>query len=132
MRGLKKNKSGMLLLDLATSLIIIWFLIWIFGGIINQLDNNTRETALRYQLYNFRTVLWLYKELKGHYPKDLEELVGADYKVTGESKSVLGGNFLLNLKPDLAGAVVDAFGNSFYYESKKGVIWSQSKGYENW
>jgi len=132
MRLLNQNKSGMLFLDLITSLTIIWFLIWLFGGIINTLGKSARQTALRYQLNNFRMVLVLYKELKGHYPKDLEELIKADYKVSKESESIFSEKFLLNFKRNVKGAVLDAFGNSFYYDPRKGVIGSQTKSYENW
>ena len=128
----KKNKSGMLLLDLATSLTIIWFLIWIFGGIITMVAKNARETALRYQLNNFRMVITLYKELKGQYPQDLRVLLATDYKVTKEGEPVPSEKLLFNFKQDSQGAVLDVFGNLLYYDPKKGVIWSQTKGYENW
>ena len=55
--SLKKDKRGLIFLDLTVSLTVIWFLIWIFGGIIGTLAQNTREVALRYQLNNFRMLL---------------------------------------------------------------------------
>ncbi len=132
MRLLNKEKSGILILDLITSLIIIWFLIWIFGGIINTLSKNARETALRYQLNNFRLVLMLYKEMKGNYPPDLQVLLRTDYKAVPEDKPLLSEKLLVSFKQDLSGAVLDAFGNRLDYDPAKGVIFSQTKGYENW
>jgi type II secretory pathway pseudopilin PulG len=75
MRFFTKNKSGMLLLDLTASLIIIGFLIWVFGGIIAPLAQGAKETALRYQLNNFRALVNLYKQLKGYYAEDLKILI---------------------------------------------------------
>lgn len=132
MRSLNKDKSGILLLDLITSLTIIWFLIWIFGGIIGTLSKNARETALRYQLNNFRMVLILYKELKGNYPKDLGVLLKTDYKASKEDKPILSEKLLVSFKQDVQGFVLDVFGNRLYYDPGKGVIWSQTRGYENW
>ena len=132
MRWFKKNKSGMLLLDLVTSLTIIGFLIWIFGGVIGTLSQNARETALRFQLNNFRMVLKLYKELKGQYPEDLQVLLATDYKVDKEAKPILSGQLLFNFKQDLKGVVLDAFGNRLDYDQRKGVVGSTTKGYENW
>lgn len=128
----KKNRSGILLLDLVTSLTIIWFLIWLFGGIITTVARNAKETALRYQLNNFRMVLTLYKELKGQYPQDLEVLLKTDYKMAKENKPIPSRMLIINLKQNLQGAVLDVFGNPFYYDPGRGVIWPQTKGYENW
>lgn len=129
---LKKSKSGMLFLDLVITLIIIGFLIWVFGGMIGSLTQNVKETALRYQLKNFRMVLNLYRELKGEYPQDLQVLLATDYKMAKEDKPVLGEKFLINPRQDLKGIILDAFGNGFYYDHRKGVVGSTTKGYENW
>ncbi len=132
MRLFKENKSGMLILDLITSLTIICFLIWVFGAVIGTLSKTSRETTLRYQLSNLRMMLMLYKQLKGQYPSDLETLIKADYKVSKGSKSILSENFLVSLKQDAKGTLLDAFGNRLYYDPGKGVIWPQTKDYENW
>lgn len=127
-----KEKSGVLILDLITSLTIIWFLIWIFGGIINTLSKNCKETALRYQLNNFRMVLMLYKELKGNYPQELGVLLKTDYKPTQYAQPVYSEKLLIGFKQGLRGEVLDAFGSRLYYDPQKGMIRSQTKGYENW
>jgi len=127
-----RNKSGMLFLDLVTSLTIIWFLIWIFGGIIGTLAKNSKETALRYQLSNLRMMLMLYKELKGQYPQNLKELMATDYRVFKADKPISSELFLVDLRKDANGNLADAFGNQLNYDLKKGVVWSQTKGYENW
>jgi len=127
-----RSRRGMLILDLITSLTIILFLIWVFGAIIGTLSKTSRETTLRYQLSNLRMMLLFYKQLKGQYPPDLETLIKADYKVTKVSKPVLSEDFFVSAKKDAKGALLDAFGNRLYYDSRKGVIWSQTKDYENW
>jgi hypothetical protein len=133
MRFFKINKkSGMLLLDLVTSLTIIWFLIWIFGSIIARLSLITREVSLRYQLSNFRMMLSLYKELNGAYPDGLAKLAGANYKLSKTDEFIFSDKFLDNLQTDKQGAVLDSFGNRLYYDSRRGVIGSQTRGYENW
>ena len=130
-RLLKKNKSGMLLLDLVVSLTIIGFLIWIFGGIINTLSQNARETALRYGLNNLRMSLNLYKMLKGDYPQDLKGLMQSEISTKSE-KMLFNEKFLFSLGTDKQGNAIDPFGNKFYYDYRKGVVGSTTEGYENW
>ena len=132
MRGFKKNRSGMLLLDLITTLTIIGFLIWIFGGIIGTLTQNTREIALRYQLNNFRMLVVLYKQLKGAYPQDLLVLMQTSHRLSATDELVFSDKFLNSLQENKHGTPRDAFGNNLYYDYRKGVVGSTTKGYENW
>ena len=129
---LKKNKSGMLLLDLATTLTIIGFLIWVFGGIIGTLTINVKETALRYQLNNFRMLVNLYKQLKGNYPEDLLVLIQSSHSFSPTDELIFNEKFLSSLEQDEHGAPRDAFGNRLIYDPRKGVVGSTTKGYENW
>jgi hypothetical protein len=131
-RLFKKNKSGMLLLDLITSLTIIGFLIWIFGGIIGTLTQNVKETALRYQLNNFRMLVMLYKELKGYYPEDLLVLVQSSHRLSRTDELIFNEKFLSSLQQDEHGAPLDTFGNRLYYDYREGVVRSTTKGYQNW
>jgi len=132
MRLHKKSKSGMLLLDLATSLTIIGFLIWVFGGIISPLSRSARETALRYQLNNFRMLVVLYKQLKGYYPEDLKVLIQSSHRFSHTDELIFNEKFLSNLEQDEYGTPMDAFGNRLYYNYRDGVVGSTTKGYENW
>jgi len=132
MRLDKKDRSGLLLLDLAVSLTIIGFLIWVFGGIIGTLTQNSREVSLRYQLNNFRMLLVLYKELKGCYPEDLKVLIKSSHRLSQADEIIFDEKFLGSLEQDEHGAPLDAFGNRLYYDPRKGVVGSQTKGYENW
>lgn len=128
----KKNKGGLIILDLTVSLTIIWFLIWIFGGIIGTLAQNTREVALRYQLNNFRMLIVLYKELEGHYPEDLKALIQSSHRLSKTDELIFNEKFLGQLEQDEQGTPLDAFGSSLYYDFRKGVVGSTTKGYENW
>jgi len=130
--SLKRNRSGLLLLDLVASLTIISFLIWVFGGIIGTLSQNAREVALRYQLNNFRTLLVLYKELKGYYPEDLKVLIQSSHRLSKTDELIFNEKFLGSLEQDEHGDPLDAFGSHLYYDPRKGVVGSQTKGYENW
>jgi len=132
MHCFKKNKSGLLLLDLITSLTIIGFLIWIFGGIIGTLTLSTKEVALRYQLNNFRMLVVLYKQLKGYYPEDLLVLIQSSHRLSQTDELVFNEKFLSSLEQDEHGEPVDAFGNPLYYDHRQGVVGSTTKGYENW
>lgn len=132
MRWFKQNKSGIILLDLATSLTIISFLIWIFGGVIGTLSRNAREITLRYQLNNFRMLVLLYKELKGSYPKDLKALTQFSYRLSQSDELIFKEKLLDNLAQDKDGNSIDAFGNLVYYDAGRGVVGSTTKGYENW
>ena len=114
------------------NLTIISFLIWIFGGIINTLSRNTREITLRYQLNNFRMLLVLYKELKGYYPEDLRVLVQSSHRLSKTDELIFNEKFLNSLEQDEHGAPLDSFGNRLYYDPGKGVVGSQTKGYQNW
>ena len=130
--SLKKDKRGLIFLDLTVSLTVIWFLIWIFGGIIGTLAQNTREVALRYQINNFRMLLVLYKELKGNYPQDLKGLIQSSHRLSKTYEIIFNEKFLGSLEKDEHGTPVDAFGNRLYYDSRRGVVGSTTKGYENW
>ena len=132
MRGCKKNKSGILFLDLVTTLTIIGFLIWIFGGFIGRLTQNTKEIALRYQLNNLRMLVVLYKELKGNYPEDLKVLMQSSFKLSQTDELIFSEKFLGSLEQDEQGVPVDAFGNRLYYDHRGGVVGSTTKGYQNW
>ncbi|MDD5505636.1 MAG: hypothetical protein PHR73_02640 [Candidatus Omnitrophica bacterium] len=132
MRLAKKNRSGLLLLDLCVSLTIIGFLVWVFGGVIGTLSRNSREVSLRYQLNNFRMLLVLYKELKGYYPEDLKALVQSSHRLSQTDEIIFNEKFLGSLEQDEQGWPLDAFGNRLYYDPRKGVVVSQTKGYENW
>lgn len=131
-RSPKKDKSGLLLLDLTVSLTIIGFLIWIFGAVIGTLAQNTREVSLRYQLNNFRMLLVLYKELKGYYPEDLRVLIQSSHRLSKADEIIFNEKFLGSLEQDEHGAPLDAFGSRLYYDSRRGVVGSTTKGYENW
>lgn len=122
----------MLILDLATSLTIIGFLIWIFGGIIGRLTQNVRETSLRYQLNNFRMLVRVYKELKGQYPDNLLALVQSSDKSSQVKEVIFNERFLNDIQLDKYGLPIDAFGSRLYYDPGKGVVGSTTKGYENW
>ncbi len=129
---IKKSKSGMLLLDLVTSLTIIGFLIWIFGGIIGTLSQSARETALRYQLNNFRMLVVLYKQLKGYYPQDLLVLIQSSHRLSQTDELIFNEKFLGSLEKNERGELVDAFGNRLNYDHRVGIVGSTTKGYENW
>lgn len=131
-RFFRSNRRGMLILDLVVSLIIIWFLIWVFLGVIGRLALNAREIALRYELSNFRTLVILYKELKGYYPEDLKVLLQSSHNLSPTNEIVFGEKFLGVVGYDKFGNPVDPFGNRLVYDPGKGVISSKSKGYENW
>lgn len=122
----------MLLLDLVTSLTIIIFLIWIFGGIINTLSRSAKETALRYQLNNFRMLIFLYKELKGYYPEDLKVLVESSHRLSKSDEVIFNEKFLNFLERDEHGDPMDAFGNLLVYDHRLGTVGSTTKGYTNW
>lgn len=122
----------MLILDLITSLTIIGFLIWIFGGVLGRLTQNVRETSLRYQLNNFRMLVRVYKDLKGHYPPDLGEFVQSKGNPSETKEDIFKKKLLSDLRQDEHGVPLDPFGNPFYYDYKKGVVGSQTKGYESW
>ncbi|MDD5408909.1 MAG: hypothetical protein PHC71_02330 [Candidatus Omnitrophica bacterium] len=128
----KKDKSGLLLLDLTVSLTIIGFLIWIFGAFIGALAQNSREVALRYQLNNFRMLVVLYKELKGYYPEDLKVLVQSSHRLSKTDELIFKEKFLSSLEQDEHGEPLDVFGSRLYYDSRKGVVGSTTKGYETW
>jgi len=129
---LKKYRSGMLLLDLVASLTIIGFLVWIFGGIIGTLSRSAKETALRYQLNNYRLLVTLYKELKSNYPESLLVLIQTKHRLSQADELIFSEKFLNNVEQDKDGMPIDAFGNRLYYEPREGVVGSTTKGYENW
>jgi len=74
----------------------------------------------------------LYKELKGYYPEDLKVLIQSSHRLSRTDELIFNDKFLGSLEQDEHGAPLDAFGSRLYYDSRKGVVGSTTKGYENW
>ena len=91
-----------------------------------------KETALHIELRNIRSTINLHKIVKGSYPKDLRELIHARYKPTGSNEIYFSEKFLDTVGRDTQGYPVDPFGNKFYYDPQEGVVFSTSKGYQQW
>jgi len=101
-------------------------------GIIGALTLTTKETALRYQLNNFRMLVILFKELKGYYPKDLNVLMQSTHRLSATDELIFNEKFLSSFEQDEHGLPLDAFGNSLTYDHRLGAVGSTTKGYENW
>jgi len=90
------------------------------------------ELALKSEPKNMLTALELYRAIKGKNPEDLKRLLETKFQPKDLRGILFDQEFLSIAEKDAQGYPVDPFGQRFYYNPVKGVIYSQTKGYEGW
>ncbi len=120
------------LLEFIFAIIIIIAFIGVLLTFIHKAAINAKEVTLQVELKNLRLSLDLYKAINEHYPEDLRLLIQAKYKMKSSEEFLFGEKFLETVGKDEQGYPLDPFGNRFFYNSRRGVINSQTKGYEQW
>jgi competence protein ComGC len=126
------TRYGLTLFELAITLIIIIVFVGTLLTFIYRTAVHAKEVALQAELNALRLSLNLYRAIKGNNPPDLKTLIETKYKAGGSEEIAFEEQFLSFLGKDAGGFPVDPFGNKFYYDSKKEVIRSKTRGYENW
>jgi type II secretory pathway pseudopilin PulG len=130
--GRHKDKVTLTLFEFTVSLLIIIIFLAVFGVFISRVAHTAKEVSLQSELTAFREAIALYKALKGNNPGTLQELMHAEYRPQGLNKIIFGKEFLNIVGKDKDGYPLDPFGRKFFYNAERGVIHSQTKGYEKW
>ena len=123
---LTKRNDGTGGIELVISLVVIALLISGIVIFLHKAGAEAKEITLKSQLQTLRDAIKYFKLVKGRYPDSVGELVSVEYKSGIDSselfdKSLIGKNYL-----------TDPFGSNFHYNKRSGVIYSQTKGYEEW
>jgi len=127
-----KLKRSFTVLELLLVTCLIATFIGVFAGYANIVLTISREEALQIELTNIRTAIYYFRIMNGRPPSDLAELMNK--KLTGApfDSKIIQQTFLKAFRVDKEGALLDPFFNPYLYEVGRGVVSSQTKGYESW
>ncbi|MCK9419920.1 MAG: hypothetical protein M0R70_11135 [Nitrospirae bacterium] len=138
MRTWFKNAKGLTIIDAVITLFLIGILIGVVIPKYQRVAREAQEAALRTELANIRTSIRLFKMLNTRNPANLREMIEKKVMLPGRVGSdIYTGSFykesyLMKNAVDAEGNKVDAYGNPFLYDSRRGEVRSSTKGYENW
>ncbi len=90
-----------------------------------------KKTALHAELLNLRQSILLFKITKGRYPKDLKELITAEF-IMPYKDGVIRGKYLEPYSMDKDMNILDPFDMPYAYDPSNGKVWSQKRGFEGW
>lgn len=127
-----RNEKGLGVFETLLVCILVSILIGAVLPYYQRLEQQAKEAALQTGLANIRKAIELYSVLQGHYPTDLRGLVHARYVIPVREDTFFSGEFLLNQATDTGGNLLDPFGNRYRYDQKKGIVSSETGGYETW
>jgi len=133
-----KNAKGLTIIDAVITLFLIGILIGVVIPKYQRVAREAQEAALRTELANIRTSIRLFKMLNTRNPANLREMIEKKVMLPGRVGSdIYTGSFykesyLMKNAVDAEGNKVDAYGNPFLYDSRRGEVRSSTKGYENW
>lgn len=131
-----KNKilinKALTLFELLIVLCVIFLLMGTFAIYANVVLTVSRQTALQNELVNIRMAIEYYRIIIGKTPASLSDLI--NNKLT---TNIFGGKILVNsfLKPfrvDKEGFLLDPFFHRYGFDEQKGMVYSQTQGYERW
>lgn len=128
----KDTINGLTLFELAIALAAIFIFVGVLFIFIQRAALKAREATLRTELQNIRESLVLYRAIRGSLPQDLKTLLNARFSPRGTDEVFFGREFLDMIGRDNDGYPVDPFGNRFYYDTGKGVVYSGTDGYKDW
>ncbi|MGE4357924.1 MAG: type II secretion system protein [Candidatus Omnitrophota bacterium] len=125
---LRKNN----LLESFVVLGVVFFLALVFLGYFYLAMNKAKEMVLLAELRNIRIALNVYKGFNGKYPDDIRELIDKEINWTQAIHEMYKRKYLEHQRVDEEGFPIDPWNNRFVYNSAKGEIYSQTKGYRTW
>lgn len=132
-----KNAPGLTIVDAVITLCLIGILIGVVIPNYQRVAREAQEAALKAELANIRTSIRLFKMVNGRYPTSLREMIEKKVMMPaqlggGITGSIFKESYLMMNAVDAQGNKIDAYGNSFVYDSRRGEVNSSTKGYENW
>lgn len=98
-------------------------------GIYNKRDEANKGKLLLSELENMRAAVTMYKTMNKANPPSLQALTKLNYSFEPGQP---GKPYLVNMKANPTGEILDPFGNSYKYDSKTGWVVSATKGFDRW
>jgi competence protein ComGC len=138
MRSSLRDQRGFTVLDALIALCLIGILIGILIPKFQRVAREAQETAIRAELANIRTGIRLFRIVNDRNPRSLHELIEKDVMLPARigtdlySESIFKQKYLMANAVDAKGNILDAFGNTFQYDSVSGRVRTATKGYEEW
>jgi competence protein ComGC len=131
------DAKGLTIIDAVITLCLIGILIGVVIPKYQRVAREAQEAAVRTELANIRISIILFKMLNGRNPASLREMIETEVMLparigSGYTGSIFKESYLMKNAVDAEGNKVDAYGNLFIYDSKRGEVRSSTKGYENW
>jgi len=133
-----RNRNGFTAIDAAITICLAGVLIGIVIPKYQRVAHEAQEVALKSALRNIRTSIKLFKALNERNPKSLNELIEKEVILPARigndpyTGSIFKDKYLMAHAVDSKGNLIDAFGNPFVYDLRKGEVRSATKGYETW
>jgi type II secretory pathway pseudopilin PulG len=125
----KKAKS---LIELIITWSVVFIIIGLLAGYAAKTLRDTKEQALKNELKNIRLAVALYYILNKEYPEDIVSLLDERYNIIPGKGPALSGMFLRGSGYKKHRTIKDPFGNIYLYNSKTGMVQSQTKPYKDW
>jgi type II secretory pathway pseudopilin PulG len=132
------NRNGFTAIDAAITICLIGVLIGIVIPKYQRVAHEAQEVALKSALRNIRTSIKLFKALNERNPKGLNEMIEKEVILPARigndpyTGSLFKDKYLIEHAVDSKGNLLDAFGNPFIYDLRKGEVRTTTKGYETW
>jgi competence protein ComGC len=132
-----KEAKGLTIIDAVITLCLIGILIGVVIPRYHNVAREAQEAALKAELSNIRTSIRLFILLNNRKPASLREMMEKKVMLPARTGSGFAGSiykesYLMRNAVDADGNKVDAYGNPFLYDSKRGEVRSSTKGYEHW
>ena len=136
--GWFRNRSGFTAIDAAITICLAGVLIGIVIPKYQRVAHEAQEVATKARPRKVRTSIKLFKALNERNPKSLNELIEKEVILPARigndpyTGSLFRDKYLMAHAVDSKGNRIDAFGNPFVYDLRKGEVRATTKGYENW
>jgi Tfp pilus assembly protein PilE len=132
-----KDAKGLTIIDAVITLCAIGILIGVVIPKYQRVAREAQEAALKTELANIRTSIILFKMLNSRNPASLREMIEKEVMLparigSGYTGSIFRESYLMKNAVNAEGNKVDAYGNPFTYDGRRGEVRSSTKGYENW
>jgi type II secretory pathway pseudopilin PulG len=133
-----RKRNGFTAIDAAITICLAGVLIGIVIPKFQRVAHEAQEVALKSALRNIRTSIKLFKEFNERNPKSLNELIEKEVILPARigndpyTSSIFKDKYLMAYAVDGSGNLIDAFGNPFIYDLRRGEVRATTKGYETW
>lgn len=127
-----KDRKALALFELLIVFCVIFLLTGVFAIYTDRALKAGREQALENELINIRMAIQHYRIITGNVPKKLTDLINKRLTSGKFEAKIQKRKFLEHERVDKEGYLQDPFMHRYWYDNKKGIIYSQTEGYERW